>query len=438
LNEKRDFIDTVRIRVKAGKGGDGAVSFRREKYVPRGGPDGGDGGDGGSVFLRATSSKNTLAELYGVKIVKAGNGESGAGKKRHGSKGKDVIVDVPVGTVVKDVETGEVIADLSWDGQIVCVAAGGKGGRGNARFATPVMRAPRIAEKGEEGEERGLVLELKLLADVGLVGYPNVGKSSLIAAISNAHPKIADYPFTTLVPNLGVVKFRDKSIVVADIPGLIEGAHRGAGLGDVFLRHVERCELLVHVLDASREDPVDDWRKLRRELESFHPSLAAKPEVIVLNKIDLLFPERVEDLVNAVSKATGKEVIPISALRRINIEEFKKMLEGLLPKKMEHPVSTNVGGKLPKVAPKRLAFPENPELRVRKIAEDEYVLEGNLVEYLLKRYKAEYRDSMREILQTLERFGASKQLREHGAKTGDTVYLSENGPMFEYVNEEKE
>ncbi|MDI3517460.1 MAG: GTPase [Thermotogota bacterium] len=437
LNEESNFIDVIKIRVKAGKGGDGAVSFRREKYVPRGGPDGGDGGDGGSVFIRATSSKNTLAELYGVKIIKAENGASGAGKKKHGAKGKDVIIEVPVGTIVKNAVTGEVIADLSQDGQVVCVAVGGKGGRGNARFASPTLRAPRIAEKGEEGEEKTLLLELKLLADVGLIGYPNVGKSSLIASVSNARPKIASYPFTTLVPNLGVVKFNDRSIVIADIPGLIEGAHRGAGLGDTFLRHVERCALLAHVLDASREDPLEDWKKLREELEKFHSDLASKPEIIVLNKIDLVSPERIEELVEKLSRETGKDVVPVSALLRTNIDVFKSLLGRIIPKKLSQPVSKDKLEKLPKIEPRRKVFPEFPELRVRKIGENEFVVEGNLVEYLLSKYRVEFKDSLREVLNVLERYGVSQRLKEHGARTGDTVYLTEHGPAFEYLDDEE-
>ena len=260
--QKADFIDRVIIYVKGGKGGDGSASFRHEKYVPKGGPDGGDGGNGGYVFLRANPNLSTLLSVTEKKKYIAQNGESGKGKKMHGRNGKDVIIDVPVGTVVKDYLTGEIIADLDKPGMVVCVARGGKGGRGNIHFKSSTMRAPKIAERGSEGEERKIILELKLLADVGLVGYPNVGKSSFISRISNAKPKIANYPFTTLIPNLGVVNVNDLQFVVADIPGLVKGASQGVGLGNIFLRHVERCSVIAHIIDitgSEGRDPIQDY-----------------------------------------------------------------------------------------------------------------------------------------------------------------------------------
>ncbi|NWG03171.1 MAG: GTPase ObgE, partial [Syntrophaceae bacterium] len=285
------FVDEATIHVKAGDGGNGCVSFRRERFIPRGGPNGGDGGKGGDVILQADSQLNTLLDLTYPKPLRAQKGQHGKGKDQTGKNGENLIIRIPVGTLVRDDQTGEVLQDLLFEGQQYLVAQGGRGGRGNARFATPTLRAPRHAEKGEKGQERTLRLELKLLADVGLIGYPNVGKSTLLSRISSARPKIADYPFTTLVPNLGVVSREDhRSFVVADIPGLIEGASKGAGLGLTFLRHIERTRLLIHLLDISTKpsrDAVKDFNALNHELKAYHPSLQKKTQFIVLNKIDL-------------------------------------------------------------------------------------------------------------------------------------------------------
>jgi GTP-binding protein len=285
------FVDEARIHVKAGDGGNGCVSFRRERFVPRGGPSGGDGGKGGDVILQADAQLTTLLDLTYPKQFRAQKGSHGKGKDQTGKKGENLIIRVPAGTLVRDGQTEELLQDLLFDGQQFVVAEGGRGGRGNARFATPTLRAPRHAEKGEKGEEHWLRLELKLLADVGLIGYPNVGKSTLLSRISSAKPKIADYPFTTLVPNLGVVNREDRRpFVVADIPGLIEGASKGAGLGLTFLRHVERTHLFIHLLDISEgppRDPVNDFHALNHELKAYHPSLQKKNQLIALNKIDL-------------------------------------------------------------------------------------------------------------------------------------------------------
>jgi GTP-binding protein len=295
------FVDEVRIHVKAGDGGNGCVSFRRERFVPRGGPNGGDGGKGGDVILRADAQCSTLLDLTYPKKFLAQKGTHGKGKDQAGRNGKDFIIRVPAGTLVRDDQGGKVLQDLLFDGQQFIAARGGRGGRGNARFATSTHRAPRRAEKGEKGEERWLWLELKLLADIGLIGYPNVGKSTLLSKISSATPKIADYPFTTLTPNLGVVRKEDhRSFVVADLPGLIEGASRGAGLGLTFLRHVERTRLLIHLLDVSKEphqNPAGDFQALNRELGAYHPSLREKSQIVALNKIDLpSVRERTADL----------------------------------------------------------------------------------------------------------------------------------------------
>ena len=285
------FIDETKILVIAGAGGRGCVSFRREKFVPRGGPNGGNGGNGGDVVAVADPQMTTLLDLRYQKQYKAGRGEHGMGKDCHGRRGADREIKVPVGTIIRDAATGEMIADLQTAGERVVVAAGGRGGKGNAHFVSSTYRAPKFAQPGEPGEERELAIELRLLADVGIIGLPNAGKSTLIAAISAVRPKIADYPFTTLVPNLGVVSYDDrKSFVVADIPGLIEGAHAGQGLGHKFLRHVMRTRVLVHLLDAAQIDeanPLADWQAINKELSLFDPELIDKPQIVVANKIDL-------------------------------------------------------------------------------------------------------------------------------------------------------
>jgi len=297
------FVDEARIHVKAGDGGNGCVSFRRERFIPRGGPNGGDGGKGGDVILQADTQLSTLLDLTYPKPFRAQKGQHGKGKDQTGKNGEDLTIRIPAGTLIRDDQTEEVLQDLLFDGQQYIVAEGGRGGRGNARFATPTLRAPRHAQKGEKGQERWLRLELKLLADVGLMGYPNVGKSTFLSRISSARPKIADYPFTTLVPNLGVVRREDhQSFVVADIPGLIEGASKGAGLGLTFLRHVERTRLLIHLLDISEEpsrDAVKDYHALNQELKASPHSLQEKTQFIALNKIDLpSVRERAKDIEN--------------------------------------------------------------------------------------------------------------------------------------------
>ncbi len=314
------FIDRAKIHVRAGDGGNGVTAFRREKFVPRGGPSGGDGGRGGSVFIESTESLNTLLHFRYAPEHKAGRGRHGEGSNRHGADADDLILKVPVGTLVLDEETGEVVHDFTRVGEKVLVAAGGRGGRGNAQFATPTNRAPRFHEEGRTGVERWLLLELKLIADVGLVGLPNAGKSTLISRISAARPKIADYPFTTLEPHLGVVDLGEfKTLVVADIPGLIEGAHRGAGLGDRFLRHVERTKLLLHLVDLSglSSHPIEDYQVVTRELEAYHPDVARKPKIVVATKLDALDdPERLREFekfcetqeleFRSISAATGQ------------------------------------------------------------------------------------------------------------------------------------
>ncbi len=321
------FIDYTKIYVKAGDGGKGCVSFRREKYVPKGGPDGGDGGRGGHVIFMATKELNTLLDFRYKKEYRAERGQHGMGKKMHGRDGADLVIRVPVGTLIKDATSEESLADLDMENAEAVIARGGRGGLGNSHFATPTRQVPRFAQPGEEGEERSLVLELKLLADVGLIGVPNAGKSTLISVISSARPKIADYPFTTLVPNLGVVKFEEyKSFVVADIPGLIEGAHRGVGLGFQFLRHVERTSMLLHLVDISEDeecDPVEILKKINRELELYSPVLLNKPQVVVGTKLDAAGSKK---SLNRLSQHCRKERIDFFPISAVTGEGVKKLL----------------------------------------------------------------------------------------------------------------
>lgn len=318
------FIDTAEIHVKGGDGGNGCVAFRREKHIPKGGPSGGDGGHGGSVWAVADPALNTLYHLRHQNSYRAGRGEHGMGSNRHGKSGQDVTIGLPLGSVVRDAESGEPIAELLNPGERVGLAKGGNGGWGNQHFATPTRQAPRFAKPGQPGEERRLAIELKLLADVAIIGFPNAGKSTLISVISAAKPKIAEYPFTTLVPHLGVVAGEDsRTLVVADIPGLIEGAHRGAGLGIRFLKHVERCRLLCHLVDATGEGDADaDVAVIERELEQFSPDVAARPRVLVASKVDAVSdPARLESIRRAAEKR-GLPFFEVSAVTRKGLDRL--------------------------------------------------------------------------------------------------------------------
>lgn len=328
------FVDEAKIRLESGQGGNGCISFRREKYVPRGGPDGGDGGKGGDIYFLASERKHTLLDFRYRHYFKAASGKHGQGQNRHGRSGEDLILEVPPGTVVKDMETGEILADLAQAGHQWRAVEGGAGGKGNARFASSTRRVPQIAEDGRDGEIRELTLELKLLADVGLVGLPNAGKSTLISAISAARPKIADYPFTTLVPQLGVTQHANAPpFVVADIPGLIAGAHEGAGLGLRFLRHIERSRILLHLIDVSQldvRDPLRSYRQIERELNSYSEAVRQKQRVIALNKIDLLQDLGSLAQLRAVYETIGYPIVAISAVRRDGLPELLQLLSHLL------------------------------------------------------------------------------------------------------------
>jgi GTP-binding protein len=408
------FYDHLKIYVKAGDGGNGCVAFRREKYVPFGGPAGGDGGRGGHVVLRADVGLRTLVDFHFRRHFKAGRGGHGEGKERHGKNGADLVLQVPVGTVVRDAATGEVLADLVEHGQEVIVARGGRGGRGNARFATSTERAPRFAEKGEPGEERWLELELKLLADVGLVGLPNAGKSTILSRVSAARPKIADYPFTTLEPCLGVVRVGEgESFVLADLPGLIEGAHAGAGLGHKFLRHIERTRLLIHVVDAAGtagRDPVADFAVINRELALYSPELAARPQVVAANKVDL--PESRPNLERLRAVLPDYEVFPVSAatgegLDRLMVRVAELLRELPAPRLVETPRKAAVGG-----AP----------LRVRQEA-GVFVVEDEKIERKVAMTDLDNPEAVRRLKHYFRRAGVEDALRTAGVKPGDTVRI---------------
>ncbi len=327
------FVDEVEITVKAGDGGRGCMSFRREKFVPKGGPDGGDGGDGGHVRVAADPHLTTLLDLRYQRLYRGDRGQHGRGKDQHGKNGADRIIRVPVGTLIRDADSGDVIADINAPSEDVIVARGGKGGKGNSRFATSTRQAPRFAQPGLPGEERELRLELRLLADVGLIGMPNAGKSTLISVISAARPKIADYPFTTLVPNLGVVRHGDGSFVAADIPGLIEGAHRGEGLGHRFLKHVTRTGLLVHLLDVFQVeggDPRTDFETVNRELALFDEELARKPQIVVASKVDLSPDRGTVRTLEAFFRSSGYRFCAVSAVTGEGLDRLKDIIaEGL-------------------------------------------------------------------------------------------------------------
>lgn len=327
------FIDYAEIFIGSGDGGDGAVTFRREKYVPKGGPSGGNGGKGGDVILEAHHNLSTLLDFKYRKKYKAGKGEPGGSARKDGRNGEDVIIKVPVGTIVKDAESGKVLFDLDEEGKRVVAAKGGKGGKGNSNFATPTNQAPRYAEPGRAGVEKEIILELKLIADVGLVGYPNAGKSTLISKISAARPKIADYPFTTLEPNLGIVKYKDyQSFTVADIPGIIEGAHLGKGLGLKFLRHIERTKVLVFLIDITTEDYIKEYHVLLNELKSYSKKLAEKPKTLVLSKSDLADKSQIKKLTGKKIKDLSGKLYVISSVTGEGIETLLDILWGMLEK----------------------------------------------------------------------------------------------------------
>lgn len=413
------FIDVAKIELKAGSGGDGCVSFRREKYEPDGGPYGGDGGDGGSIIFISCDSIRTLMDFRYKKHYFAQNGENGKTKRQYGKKGDDLIIKVPVGTLIKDYDTDKVIYDFKFKDEKFVVAKGGRGGKGNARFATSTRRAPRFAQPGTKGDKRVIKLELKLIADVGLVGLPNVGKSSLLSVMSDAKPKISNYHFTTLEPNLGVCRVSEnKSFVIADIPGLIEGASNGVGLGFEFLKHVERTRLLVHVLDISGiegRDPILDYEMIYKELNLYNENLKNKKEIIVLNKTDLLSSD--ENIKRAYEYFKDKIILEISAVTKKGVKELKyKIFDELSKINIDYDTFDE-----------EFEYVEEREVNAYEIyrEDDVFYVEGPLIDYLVYITNFEDYDSLKYFQKVLLDKGVINSLKEKGVKEGETIVIGE-------------
>lgn len=422
------LFDHTKIYVKAGDGGDGSMHFRREKFAAFGGPDGGDGGRGGSVYFEATHNLNTLIDYRYKHNYKAEAGVAGARQKMHGAKGEDIVLRVPCGTIVRDADTHEVLADLLDDGQRMMIARGGRGGLGNVHFATSTNQAPKEAQKGEAGEERWVMLELRLIADVGLVGYPNAGKSTLLSVVTAARPKIADYPFTTLAPNLGVVEVGQPrqgdgfSFVLADIPGLIEGAAQGVGLGHEFLRHVQRTRLLIHMLDGAslERNPWDDFHAINRELREYDEQLAQRPQIVVLNKVDLPEAQERWPALQQQAEAAGYTTFAISAATHQGTEELVQYAAARL-RELEREEAE-------RAATQAAIDMEGPVLRPQPddaftIAKEQgiFVVRGRRVERAVGMTNQESEEGMARLQTTLEKMGVTKALEEAGVKVGDVV-----------------
>lgn len=413
------FVDKARIIIKAGNGGDGCSSFHREKYVSHGGPDGGDGGRGGNVIFLADENMSTLLDFKFARHFRAQNGENGRGKMQFGKKGEDIIIKVPVGTRVRDLESGKIIADMNKAGREKIVLHGGRGGKGNARFATPTRQSPRYAQNGQRTKEYEVELELMTIADVGLIGLPNVGKSTILSVVTSARPKIANYHFTTLTPNLGVVKRYDKSFVVADIPGLIEGAAEGAGLGHDFLRHIERTRLLVHVLDISGSegrDPIEDYKQIRKELADYSPKLTELPELIAANKMDITGAEDYLEFLREELEGANVEIFPVSAA---TAKGFEPLLDRILA--------------LLETLPSTREFAEDDIIEAPQydwkfeITQEDgvFVVTGGIVDYILDTTNADDEESMRRFQKFLDSEGIINALREKGANEESVIRLGE-------------
>ena len=422
------FLDKTKIRVISGRGGNGMVAWRREKYVDKGGPAGGDGGKGGDIWLIADENISTLMDFKYKSVFKADSGENGGIKNCHGHWAKDLYIKVPVGTVVRDVKTGNAIADLVEHEQKVLVAKGGRGGRGNARFSTAQNRAPQFCEPGEPPIERELILELKLIADVGLLGMPNAGKSTFISRISSAKPKIADYPFTTLVPNLGVVhKPSGDGFVVADIPGLIEGASEGIGLGHEFLRHVERCRFLVHIVDTTEEDPLGNYEKINIELGKHSEKLAKLYQIVALNKIDSIDKERQRELLS-LFKEKAQDVFLISAVTGENVEDLKYFM-GKKVDEIEKPVSDIIVEDDPAATDN-----DDSAFEISKVAKDTFIIVGGKVNRLAGVTDERNPEQVIRFQNILTGLGVFEKLKSMGVKDGDTIIVGKL--EFAYYDDE--
>ncbi|MCR4393571.1 MAG: GTPase ObgE [Dehalococcoidales bacterium] len=424
------MLDRVELRVKAGDGGRGAIAFRREKYVPFGGPAGGDGGKGGDVIVKADSSVSTLRAYQHRRSFKAEPGQNGMSKNKHGRDGADLVLTVPPGTLVfqKNDSTEELIADLEKDGQQVVVARGGRGGFGNTHFATAANQAPRIAQPGMPGQEKIIVLELRLIADAGIIGYPNVGKSSLLAAVSAANPKIADYPFTTLEPVLGVVRVNDDSFVLAEIPGLIKGAHAGRGLGHEFLRHAMRTRVLVHLVDGSSADPLEEYISVNNELAQFDAELAKKPQVVAVNKIDLPSVKARQEEIRQVFKEAGVQPLFISAAAKIGLQEliaetWQLLKERIVRTRLEQPVAV---------------FRPQPVDgdRLQKKG-NTFILSEPELERFLDKIDLNTPAGQQQLAQKLEALGVNEVLLAAGAKSGDTIITGNKEWKWYYPDENR-
>ncbi|MFZ0547400.1 MAG: GTPase ObgE [Candidatus Promineifilaceae bacterium] len=412
------FYDQAKIYVRSGNGGDGMLSFRREKFVPRGGPDGGDGGKGGDIVFVVNPNLNSLVHFHRNTHFRAENGVHGRPKKMTGANGDNLVLEVPPGTVIRDAETNALLADLTSPEQEVILFWGGRGGRGNTRFASSTNQAPRIAERGEPGEEAWLFLELKLIADVGIVGVPNAGKSTLLSVVSAARPKIANYPFTTLQPNLGVVELDNyETMVWADIPGLIEGAASGTGLGHDFLRHVERTRVLIHLLDGSSADPLEDWAMINQELALYDTRLEEKPQIVVLNKMDLPDAVAWEPLIKEQMAKSGYDFWAISAATGQNVRELRYKVKKLLDETPEpKPFSDEMVIIRPE--PDETVFTIEPE-------EDGWRVSGKRIERIAAMTYWEFEATTRRFQQILESMGITKALNDAGIEPGDTVYIGD-------------
>jgi GTPase len=416
------FVDRVQVQIIAGKGGDGALSFRHEKFRARGGPDGGDGGNGGNVVLRASRNQNTLAAFRYKKLLQAKNGATGGKRKKHGKKGEDLEAQVPVGTVIAD-KNGQVLADLTEDGQETVIAKGGKGGFGNAHFTSSTRQAPRIAEKGEKGESLDAVLELKMIADVGIVGLPNAGKSTFLSIVSNAKPEIADYPFTTLVPNLGVVDIDKKhSLLLADIPGLIEGASLGKGLGDEFLRHVERTSLLLHLIDAYNENSAKAYRTIMTELADYQTDLSGRPQLVALTKTDGLDKKHVSAKIRQLKKTVPKNtpVLAFSSVNRQGLDEVLRTLQKQVEAIRKKQAKQTKKDQLPVIGLRE----SDDDWQVQK-SKDGFSLTGRKVERFASRTDFDNDEAVERLRDIIRKMGILKQLERRGIEPGQTITIGQ-------------